>query len=108
MSTTRPPGSKITQSVVSAGVVGKAMREVGRAPWSSTLRLRHDADIGPWRLPTLRVDLLRLVVRDGAGNDHIIAVLPIDRRRHAVLGRELQRVDDAQHLVEISAGGHRV
>ena len=31
-----------------------------------------------------------------------------DRRRHLVLRRELQRVDHAQHLVEVPAGGHRI
>src|SRR5262249_17944761 len=45
---------------------------------------------------------------DRTCDDHILAVLPVHRRRHLVLGGELQRVDHAQHLVEISAGGHRI
>ena len=46
--------------------------------------------------------------RHRAGNDHILAVLPVDRRRHPVLGGELHRVDHAQHLVEVAACGHRI
>src|SRR5258707_8835186 len=72
------------------------------------LRLRLDADIGLGRLPTLRILLLGVVVADRTCDDHVLAELPIHRRRHLVLGCELQRVDHAQHLVEISAGGHRI
>ena len=39
----------------------------------------------------------------GGGDDDVVAFLPVHRRRHAVLRRELQRVDDAQHLVEVAA-----
>src|SRR5262244_3667863 len=35
-------------------------------------------------------------------------MLPIHRRRYFVLGGELQRIDHAQHLVEVAAGGHRI
>ena len=35
-------------------------------------------------------------------------LLPVHRRRHLVLGAELQRVDDAQHLVEVAADRHRI
>src|SRR5438552_8600587 len=75
---------------------------------ASALRLWHDADIGLRRLPALWPQLLGVVVAHRACDDHVIAVLPVHRRRHLVLGRELQRVDDAQHLVEVAAGGHRV
>src|SRR6516162_6364400 len=71
-------------------------------------RLGHDADIGLGRLPALRILLLGLVVADRTGDDHVLAVLPIYRGRHLVLGSELQRVDHAQHLVEIAAGRHRI
>src|SRR6516225_5036609 len=56
----------------------------------SRLRLRHDADIGLGRLPALRVLLLGFVVADRTRDDHVLAVLPIHRRRHLVLGGELQ------------------
>ena len=36
------------------------------------------------------------------------ALLPIHRRRHLVLGGELQQIDHTQHLVEVAAGGHRI
>src|SRR5215510_11176637 len=74
----------------------------------SGFRLRHDADIGLGRLPTLRVLFLGVLVRYRPGDDHVLAMLPVHRRRHLVLGGELKRVDHAQHLVEIAAGGHRI
>src|SRR5262249_61858283 len=52
----------------------------------SRLRLRHDADIGLGRLPALRILLLGVVVADRTCDDHVLAVLPIHRRRHLVLG----------------------
>ena len=52
--------------------------------------------------------LLRLVVGDRAGDDHVTARLPLRGRRDLVLRRQLQRVDDAQHLVEVAAGRHRI
>ena len=49
----------------------------------------------------LAEDLLRLVVRDRAGDDHVLALLPVHGRRDPVLRGQLQRVDHAQHLVEV-------
>src|ERR1700682_1390565 len=40
--------------------------------------LRDDTNIGLWRLPALRVALLRFFVRNRTGNDHILTRLPID------------------------------
>src|SRR6185295_7603785 len=78
-------------------------------PWPSRLfRLVDDAQIRLRRLPTLRVLLFGFLVGDRAGDDHLLARLPVHRRGDAVLGRELERVDDAQHLVEIATGRHRV
>src|SRR6516162_1285472 len=74
----------------------------------SVPRLRHDADIGPRRLPALRVGLAGVVVGDRARDDHILTLLPVHRRCHLVLGGELQRVYRAEHLVEIASGGHRI
>src|SRR5262249_29990130 len=74
----------------------------------SALRLRHDADIGLRRLPALRPDLLGVVVAHRARDDDVVALLPVHRRRDLVLGGQLQRVDDAQHLVEVAPGGHRI
>src|SRR3954447_12188869 len=74
----------------------------------SALRLRHDPDVGLGRLPALGILLLGIIVADRAGDDHVLAALPVHRGRHLVLGGELQRVDDAQHLVEVAAGGHGI
>src|SRR6516162_10986279 len=41
----------------------------------SVARLRHDADIGPRRLPALRVGLAGVVVGDRARDDHILTLL---------------------------------
>src|SRR5262249_58149909 len=67
-----------------------------------------DADVGPRRFPALRVLLLGFLVADRAGDDDVLAMLPIHRRRYLVLGGELQRIDHPQHLVEVAARGHRV
>src|SRR5260370_42476156 len=39
--------------------------------------LRHDADVGLGRLPTLRILLFRFIVGDGPGDDYIFAIFPI-------------------------------
>jgi len=49
-----------------------------------------------------------IVIVDGRGDDHVAALFPVGRRRHLVLGGELQRIDHPQHLVEIAPGGHRI
>src|SRR5437868_481781 len=77
-------------------------------PTCRLTRLRHDPNIRLRRLPTLREQLLGVVVGHRAGDDDVIAALPVHRRRHLVLGAELQRVDDAQHLVEVAADRHRI
>src|SRR5829696_6571722 len=53
-------------------------------------RLRHDPQVRPGRLPALGINALRLVVSDRAGDDHVLAVPPVHRRRDSVLGGELQ------------------
>src|SRR5262245_60675139 len=65
---------------------GRPLARQGTAMPDSTARLRHDADIGLGRLPALRVLLLGVLVRHRAGDDHVLAVLPVHRRRHLVLG----------------------
>src|SRR6266478_1801501 len=63
-------------------------------------RLRHDAQVRPRRLPALRVDLLGVFIAHRAGNDDVLALLPVGGSRHLVLRRQLQGIDHAQHLVE--------
>ena len=39
---------------------------------------------------------------------HVVALLPVHRRRDLVFRGELHRIDDAQDLVEVPAGAHRI
>src|SRR5262249_2092679 len=72
------------------------------------LWLRHDAKIRLWSFPSLRITSLRLFIGDRAGNDPVLAWLPVHWRSDLVFGRELQGINHSQHLIEISAGCHRV
>src|SRR5690349_16662281 len=69
--------------------------------------VRNDPDVR-LRLAPFAEELLGLVVRYGARDDHVLARLPLGRSRDLVLGGELERVDDPQHLVEVAAGRHRI
>src|SRR5262245_37770836 len=60
-------------------------------PRRRLLRLRNDPDVGLRRFPVAE-GFLRLVVGDGAGDDHVLALLPVDGGGHLVLRGELQRV----------------
>ena len=52
--------------------------------------------------------LLGLLVGHGGDDDDVLAGLPVGRGGHLVLGRELQRVDDPEDLVEVAPGAGRV
>src|SRR5438128_2375961 len=65
-------------------------------------RLLGDAQVRLGRLPALREELLRLFVVDRAGDDHVLPLFPVGGGRHPVLRGELQRVERAQHLVEVA------
>src|SRR5205823_5915861 len=70
-------------------------------------RLRGIAQV--WlRSAEARVPLLRLLVRYRTGDDDVPAGLPVDRGRDRMLRRQLHRVEDPQHLVEIAPGRHRI
>src|SRR2546430_722621 len=75
---------------------------------SSLLRLLHGTQIGFVGLEALRVFLTRVVVRDGRRDDHVLARLPVDRRRYRVLRRELHRIEQPQHFVEVAARAHGI
>src|SRR3954470_11096153 len=45
-------------------------------------RIRHDPDVRPRGLPALGPELLRGLVVHGAGDDHVLARLPVHRRRN--------------------------
>src|SRR5215475_2251409 len=86
--------------------LARAAKAGAGARW--LLWLRHYADVRLGSRPAVRVGLPGFVVRDRTRDDDVLALLPIHRSRHLVLRRELQRVDDAQDLVEVAAGSHRV
>src|SRR5438309_1985212 len=71
-------------------------------------RLGDDAQVRLRRFPAVGIDFLRLFVRDRAGNDDVLAGLPVRGRRHAMLRRQLQGIDHPQHLVEIAPRCHRI
>ena len=48
--------------------------------------LRHDAQIGFWGLPAAGIPFAGLFIRDRAGNDHILARLPVDRGGNLMFG----------------------
>src|SRR5215470_17318565 len=70
--------------------------------------LRHDADVGPRCRPALWIALPGFIVGDGASDDHVLALPPVDRRGDLMLRGELERVDHAQDLIEVAPGGHGV
>ena len=47
-------------------------------------------------------------VRNRRSKDDVLSRFPVSRGRHAVFSRKLQGIDDPQHLIEISSGGHRI
>src|SRR6266487_933672 len=77
-------------------------------PSGPSARLRHDPDVWAWRLPPFRVRLFGFVVGNGAGDDHVLALLPVHRGCDLVLGGELQRIDHPQDFVEVAPSRHRV
>ena len=50
------------------------------------LRLRNDAQVGFGCLPALGILLLGFVVRNSRQNNHVLALLPVHRRRDLMLG----------------------
>src|SRR5579872_955280 len=56
----------------------------------SAVGLWRRAQVGLDRREALREALLGLVVADGGHDDHVLTVLPVDRGRDLVVGRQLQ------------------
>ena len=48
------------------------------------------------------------LVGQGGDDDDVVAVLPVHRRGHLVAVGQLERVDDAEDLVEVATGARRV
>jgi hypothetical protein len=56
----------------------------------------------------VREQLLGLLVADGGRDDDVVAGNPVDRCGDPILVTSLQRVDDAEDLGGVAAGGRRV
>lgn len=69
---------------------------------------RGEAQVGLRDLDAVREDLVRLLGRDRRVNDDLASRLPVGGRGDPVLVAELERVDRAQDLVELTAGRRRV
>src|SRR5262249_10888414 len=54
-----------------------------------SLRLRDNADVRTRSFPALWIGLLRVLVGHRAGDNNVITVFPVDRRRNLVSGRQL-------------------
>src|ERR1019366_8067257 len=113
-----PPGRTSTSRCDSA-----ATRSIRRAtspepvptpqPWGRgrrglLVRLGRDPQVGLDGLPALRELGLGVLVGDGRDDDHVLALLPVARRRDAVLRGPLQGIDDPEDLVEVPARARRV
>src|SRR5436190_7275325 len=84
-----PAGASRSRPPPTAPTRGDSPREPGATASRTSLGLRNDPDVG-LRLFPLAVELFGLVVRDGAGEDDVLARLPVHRRGHTVLGVQLQ------------------
>src|SRR5215218_6173122 len=79
----RPPGGPGPRSMPPLTFVPPPAPPTGHG-----LLRRDDAHVGERGLPPVRVALLGLLVRDGAGDDRVVADLPLRRRRKLLARRE--------------------
>lgn len=79
-----------------------------RAGGFLSIGLRSYPQVRLYPLMSFREFLRYLLILYRGCNDHIFTLFPIGRSGHAVLGRELQAVDNAEQLVEVPSGGSRV
>src|SRR5215203_624007 len=70
--------------------------------------LRRDSQIRFRGSPTTGKLLLRSFIRQRWNDDHIVSILPINRRRNTILRSQLKRIDHAQNLVEIASRTRRI
>src|ERR1700676_2365962 len=72
------------------------------------LRLGDDSQVWLECLPASRIFLLRFLVRDGWDDNYVAALFPVHWGGDFVFGGELHGIEDAQHFVEVAAGGHGI
>src|SRR3546814_8698595 len=107
----RPPRSTRTDTLFPYTTLFRSAGDGARrrlCPAASGAGLLDDAEVRLQRLPALGELLLRLLVGKRRGDDAVVTLVPVHRRRHGFGARELERIDHAQHLVEIPARGHRI
>ena len=75
----------------------RIVRSAARPPADRASRSSSRSDTSP-----------RPLVGHRRRNDDVLAGLPVHRRRHRVLRRQLAGIEQPQHLVEVAAGGHRI
>jgi hypothetical protein len=71
-------------------------------------RLGHHAQVRLQRLPARWKPRFGIFIGNRGHDDHVFALFPVHRGRHAVPGGQLKRVDHPQNLVEVAAGARRV
>ena len=79
----------------------------GRTFCEKLLRLRGGSQVRLHRLVAGK-DFVGLFVGDGAGDDDVVALLPVGRSCDLVPGGELEGVEHADDFVEVAAGGHGI
>src|SRR5204862_3120137 len=72
------------------------------------LRRWYDPEIRLRRLPALWITLLCFLVGHRAGDDHILARLPVHWSCYLMFGGQLQGIDHSQHFIEIATSCHWV
>src|SRR5437870_12372821 len=87
--------------------VGRPTLHVGWWVFSS-LRLRHNAQIRPRRVPSIWIYLLGLFFANRRKDDHVIVGFPAHWRSHLVLGGELHRIHHPHHFTQVPASAHRI
>ena len=71
--------------------------------------MRRQTQVGTERSPALRKALFQLgLVGERGDDDDFAAVFPVGRRRDLVIIGQLQRIDDAQDLVEVAPRRRRL
>ena len=90
--TCRPEGRHVTRSCPS----DRATQV------SSAVGLGRHPQVGLQGLPALGEAALGVVVTERGDDDDVVAVGPVDGRGHRVVGRQLQRVEHAEDLVDVA------
>src|SRR4030081_2881607 len=86
----------------------KSESSVRKCARPGLLRLRYGPKIRLVRFESSRVFQLRLLVVHRRWDDHVITGLPVNGRGNVMLRVELERIEDAQYFVEVTAAAHRI